>query len=167
MLSLVQVYKEYQFVIAAAPSQPADLYQSLIKELDVEVVVNQTYPLLQKAEVAIVTSGTATLETALFGVPEVVCYKGGAVSYAIAKRLVKVDYISLVNLIMDEEVVTELIQEESNKDRLKEEFDKLITVEYRANIIRKYAKLKEKLGGAGASKKTAALMMKYLKPVSS
>lgn len=162
MLKLVPTYKDYQFVIAAAPSHPPEFYQSFIKGLDVEIVVNQTYPLLQKAEAAIVTSGTATLETALFGVPEVVCYKGGAISFAIAKQLVKVDYISLVNLIMDEEVVTELIQEELNHKNLKNEFDKLIAPDYRSNIIGKYTMLKEKLGGAGASKKTAALMLKYL-----
>src|ERR1019366_1651984 len=101
MLSLVKQYTNYQFVIAAAPSQTKDFYQTLIGDSDVKIVFDQTYQLLQKAEVALVTSGTATLETALFGVPEIVCYKGGAVSFAIAKQLVKVKYISLVNLIMD------------------------------------------------------------------
>ena len=109
-----------------------------------------------------VTSGTATLETALFGVPEVVCYKGGAISFAIAKQLVKVKYISLVNLIMDKEIVTELIQNDLNETNLKSEVDKLLTPSTRKVMLENYAELKAKLGGSGASKKAAELMIKYL-----
>ena len=162
MLSVVKYYKDYQFVIAAAPIHDMDVYKSFIGNLNVEVVVNQTYQLLQKAEFALVTSGTATLEAALFGVPEVVCYKGGAISFAIAKQLVKVEYISLVNLIMEEEIVKELIQDELNENNLKNEINKLMNSENRLIINRKYSDLKEKLGGAGASKKTATLMFNYL-----
>jgi lipid-A-disaccharide synthase len=161
MLSLVKQYPNYQFVIAAAPSQQAEYYQTFIGNEDVKIVFGQTYQLLQKAEVALVTSGTATLETALFGVPEVVCYKGGAISYTIAKQLVKVKYISLVNLIMDEEIVKELIQNEFNERNLKAEFEKLLNNQNRIKMLSQYAKLKAKLGGSGASKKAAELMISY------
>jgi lipid-A-disaccharide synthase len=162
MLSMVKKYEKYQFVIAAAPSQTKEFYQTFIGNSNVEIVFGQTYELLQKSELALVTSGTATLETALFGVPEIVCYKGGAISYAIAKQLVKVEYISLVNLIMDEEIVKELIQNELNENNLKIELDKLLNPETRIKMLSKYAKLKAKLGGSGASQKTAELMVAYL-----
>ena len=163
MLSVVKQYKNYQFVIAAAPSQNKDFYQTFIGDSDVKIVFNETYQLLQKSEAALVTSGTATLETALFGIPEVVCYKGGAISYAIAKQLVKVKYISLVNLIMDEEIVKELIQSELNENNLKVELDKLLNPQSRIKLLAQYSKLKMKLGGSGASKKAAELMISYLK----
>jgi lipid-A-disaccharide synthase len=162
MLSMVKHYKNYQFVIAAAPSQNKEFYQTFIGDLDVKIVFGETYQLLQKSEAALVTSGTATLETALFGIPEVVCYKGGAISYAIAKQLVKVKYISLVNLIMDEEIVKELIQNELNENNLKVELDKLFNPQSRIKMLSHYTKLKIKLGGSGASKKTAELMISYL-----
>ncbi len=163
MLSMRKHYPDYQFVIAGAPSQNKEFYQPFISNVDVKILFNQTYQLLQKAHVAIVTSGTATIETALFGVPEVVCYKGGAISFAIAKQLVKVKYISLVNLIMDKEIVKELIQNELNETNLKVELDKLLNPDSRKKIVSDYAELIQKLGGAGASKKTAGLMINYLK----
>lgn len=163
MLSMQKYYDNYLFVIAGAPSQSKEFYQTFISNSNVEIVYNQTYQLLQKAEVALVTSGTATLETALFGVPEVVCYKGGAISYAIAKQLVKVKYISLVNLIMDKEIVKELIQGELNETNLKIELDKLLNPGTRNKLLADYAGLIEKLGGSGASKKTATLMINYLR----
>ncbi|MBA3972209.1 MAG: lipid-A-disaccharide synthase [Bacteroidetes bacterium] len=162
MLSIKDSYPEYQFVIAGAPSQNKEYYNSLIGDANVPVVFGQTYRLLQRAEAALVTSGTATLETALFGVPEVVCYKGGAISYSIAKQLIKVKYISLVNLIMDKEIVKELIQNELNEANLKLELDKLLEKETRDKLLADYAALKEKLGGAGASAKAAGLMFAYL-----
>lgn len=163
MLSMQKHYPDFQFVIAGAPSQHKEFYQTFIRNADVKIVFNQTYQLLQKAEAALVTSGTATLEAALFGVPEVVCYKGGAISYSIAKKLVKVKYISLVNLIMDKEIVKELIQNELNETNLKIELDKLFNSNSRKNMLNDYAELKTKLGGSGASKKTAELMFSYLK----
>lgn len=163
MISMQKYYENYQFVIAGAPSQSHDFYQTFISNSGIQIVYNQTYQLLQKAEAALVTSGTATLETALFGVPEVVCYKGGAISYAIAKQLVKVKYISLVNLIMDKEIVKELIQFELNETNLKAELDKLLSPGTRNKLLNDYAELTNKLGGPGASKKTAALMVSYLK----
>lgn len=163
MLSVMKHYPNYEFIIAGAPSQTKEYYEEFTKGYSIKIVFNKTYPLLQKAEAALVTSGTATLETALFGVPEVVCYKGGAISYSIAKQLIKVKYISLVNLIMDKEIVKELIQHELNEANLKAELDKLLAPASRAKIIDDYKKLKDALGGAGASKKTASLMLEYLK----
>jgi lipid-A-disaccharide synthase len=163
MLSMQKHFSDFQFVIAGAPSQNKEFYQTFIGNSEVKIVFNQTYQLLQKAEAALVTSGTATLEAALFGVPEVVCYKGGAISYSIAKKLVKVKYISLVNLIMDKEIVKELIQNELNETNLKIELDKILISNSRKIMLDNYAELKLKLGGTGASKKTAELMFAYLK----
>lgn len=163
MLALQKQYSNYEFVIAGAPSQTPEYYSTFIKDQNIKIVFNQTYQLLQKAEAALVTSGTATLETALFGVPEVVCYKAGGISYTIAKQLIKVKYISLVNLIMDKEIVKELIQHELSESNLKAELDKLLNPVTRNKIIQDYSELKQKLGGAGASKKAASLMINYLK----
>jgi lipid-A-disaccharide synthase len=118
---------------------------------------------LSNATAALVTSGTATLETALFKVPEVVCYKGSWISYQIAKRIITLKYISLVNLIMDKEVVTELIQEECNSKRICEELKKILNPNYRQNLLHQYVVLEEKLGGIGASEKTAKLIVEDLK----
>ncbi|MCW3085503.1 MAG: lipid-A-disaccharide synthase [Bacteroidetes bacterium] len=163
MLSMQKYYPEHQFVIAGAPSQSKAFYKTFIQNANVDIVYNETYPLLQKATAALVTSGTATLETALFGVPEVVCYKGGAISYMIARQLVKVKYISLVNLIMDKEIVKELIQNELNEANLKTELDKLLNPASRRQMLDNYTELKTKLGGAGASRNTAELMIAELK----
>ena len=105
------------------------------------------------------TSGTATLETALFGVPQVVCYKASSISYAIAKRLVKVKYISLVNLIMDKEIVRELIQHDLNEAEVKAELTKLLTSSHRENMQLAYKELREKLGNSGASERAAELIV--------
>ncbi len=163
MLSIKNQYPNYQFVIAGAPSQSKEYYHEFNIGNDTPIVFNQTYHLLKQATAALVTSGTATLETALFGIPEVVCYKGGKISYHIAKQLIKVKYISLVNLIMDNEIVKELIQDELNEKNLKAELDKLLAPTTRNKMIDDYKILKEKLGGSGASKKAAELMIGYLK----
>jgi lipid-A-disaccharide synthase len=163
MLNVRNDFKDYQLVVAGAPSQPKEFYETFLRGTGVKILFNETYSLLQQSHAALVTSGTATLETALFGVPEVVCYKGGYISYQIAKRLVKVKYISLVNLIMDREVVKELIQDEFNEDTLKKELDRLISDKpYREQMLRDLAELKSRLGGSGASRKTAALMLESL-----
>ena len=159
MLSVVNSFPEYQFVIAGAPSQEFSFYESFITNENIKFVSNQTYPLLQNSTAALVTSGTATLETALFKVPEVVCYKGSWASYQIAKRIITLKYISLVNLIMDEEVVTELIQEDCNTKRISDELKKILEPNYREALLHKYDVLEEKLGGIGASKKTAQLIV--------
>lgn len=163
MLSVVDDFKDYQFVIAGAPSQDYEFYQQFITNKNIKFISNKTYDLLRSSTAALVTSGTATLETALFKVPEVVCYKGSWASYQIAKRIITLKYISLVNLIMDQEVVTELIQNECNPKRIKEELQKLLNPNYRQNLLKNYDILEQKLGGIGASKKTAKLIVADLK----
>jgi lipid-A-disaccharide synthase len=163
MLSIKDEFKDHQFVIAGAPSQSKEYYMQFTEGKDVKILFGETYSLLQQATAALVTSGTATLETALFGVPEVVCYKGGYISYHIAKRLVKVKYISLVNLIMDREVVKELIQDGFNTTALKNELSRLLNDKnYREQMLSDLEELQKKLGGKGASRNTAKLMLQYL-----
>jgi len=163
MLSVVDDFPEYQFVIAGAPSQEFSLYESFITHENIKFISNKTYDLLRNATAALVTSGTATLETALFKVPEVVCYKGNWISYQIAKRVITLKYISLVNLIMDEEVVTELIQDDCTSQRIREELIKILEQEHSKKLLQKYAQLEEMLGGIGASEKTAKLIVADLK----
>lgn len=163
MLSIVTDFPEYQFVIAGAPSQEYQFYKPFLTKKNVKFISNKTYDLLSIATAALVTSGTATLETALFKVPEVVCYKGSWISYQIAKRVITLKYISLVNLIMDEEVVTELIQDKFNSKNLKQELSKLLDKNHRKAILKKYEDLECKLGGIGASEKTAKLILNDLK----
>ena len=159
MLSVVDDFLDYQFVIAGAPSQEFSFYESFIINENIKFVSNKTYDLLRIAKAALVTSGTATLETALFKVPEVVCYKGSWASYQIAKRIITLKYISLVNLIMDEEVVVELIQENCSKKQISKELKKIVNPEYQKIVIGKYDQLENKLGGKGASQKTAKLIV--------
>ncbi|OUR94495.1 lipid-A-disaccharide synthase [Flavobacteriales bacterium 34_180_T64] len=163
MLSVVNDFKAYQFVIAGAPSQELSFYNTFIKNSNVSFVSNETYDLLSVSTAALVTSGTATLETALFKVPQVVCYKGSWVSYQIGKRLVKLDYISLVNLIMNAEVVTELIQNKFNKNTLKKELQNILDDAERIKFFINYYELEKKLGGKGASEKTAKLIIESVK----
>ena len=159
MLSVVDDFPDYQFVIAGAPSQDYSFYQQFINNPNVHFVSNKTYDLLSVSTAALVTSGTATLETALFKVPEVVCYKGSWLSYQIGKRLVKnIKYISLVNLIMDKEVVTELIQNDCNTKNLKKELSIVLEDYERAKFFLNYYDLEKQLGGKGASEKVAALI---------
>ncbi len=160
MMEMVPEFPDYQFVIAGAPSVDLSFYEKFIKGSQIAIVQNQTYQLLQHAQAALVTSGTATLETALFGVPEVVCYKGNRISYEIAKRIVKVKYISLVNLIMDREVVTELIQNEMNTARLQHELSTILfDGDRKKQLALDYKALWQKLGGPGASAKAAGIVV--------
>ena len=158
MLSLVNDFKDYQFVIAGAPSQDYDFYKGFINHDNVAFISNKTYDLLSISTAALVTSGTATLETALFKVPQVVCYKANAISYQIAKRIITLKYISLVNLIMDREVVTELIQGDLNKNRLKKELTTILESEKRERLFLDYYELEKQLGGRGASDNAAKLI---------
>jgi lipid-A-disaccharide synthase len=168
MLEVVDDFSNYQFVIAGAPGIEDAFYSDFITNTNVTFIRNKTYDLLFHAHAALVTSGTATLETALFKVPEVVCYKGSWISYQIAKRIITLKYISLVNLIMDEEIVTELIQNEMNPKRLKEELSKILQLENRKIMLEKYDHLEKKLGGAGASEQVANLILHQInKPNSS
>lgn len=162
MLSVTNDFRDYQFVIAGAPSQEFSFYEQFLTNKNVKFVSNKTYDLLSYAKAALVTSGTATLETALFKVPEVVCYKGSWISYQIAKRVITLKYISLVNLIMDAPVVAELIQEECNSSRIKEELLKILKTDQREQLLKDYDILENKLGGIGASEKTAKFIVKEL-----
>jgi lipid-A-disaccharide synthase len=161
MLKMVPKFPDHQFVIAGAPSQELSFYENMIADEDVAIVENMTYDLLSVSNAALVTSGTATLETALLKIPEVVCYKGNKISYQIGKRLVNVKFISLVNLILDKEVVTELIQDEFNEKNLEDELFKILDHKYREEMFDQYYELEQKLGGKGASEKTAKLVIKY------
>jgi len=162
MLSINQQFKSYQFVIAGAPSLEEGFYRPYLKANEVGFVPNQTYSLLHNAHAALVTSGTATLETALFKVPQVVCYKGNWISYQIAKRIITLNYISLVNLIMDKEVVKELIQSALNTENLAAALTTLLAGPKREAMLLDYESLSQKLGGIGASKKTARLIVENL-----
>lgn len=159
MLSVVNDFPDYQFVIAGAPSQEYSFYAPFLKTKNSHFISNKTYDLLSISTAALVTSGTATLETALFKVPEVVCYKGSWTSYQIAKRIVTLKYISLVNLIMDMEVVTELIQDNCTSKNIKTELQKLLEPNYRKQVLENYNTLEKQLGGSGASEKTAKLIV--------
>jgi lipid-A-disaccharide synthase len=166
MLSAADKFPAYRFAVAAAPSLPRSFYVQCIGNKNVAVIENQTYALLMHSHAALVTSGTATLETALFGVPEVVCYKGGRISYLIARSLVKVDFISLVNLVMGREVVKELIQDDLNEKNLETELRQLLENGDRREAMKKsYEELRQKLGGRGASEKTAGLIVDHLKQI--
>ncbi len=162
MLSVVPVFPEYDFVIAGAPSLDADFYSKFTKESRVHFVAGETYALLQCARAALVTSGTATLETALFKVPQVVCYKGSWLSYQIAKRIITLKYISLVNLIMDREVVTELIQNDLTHKALVRELKAVLSGPKREAVLNAYDDLETKLGGGGASEKAARMIVNSL-----
>lgn len=156
MLEAAKHFPHYQFVVAQAPAQPASFYQTMLAAYP-EVLLaisGQTYALLTKAKAALVTSGTATLETALFGVPQVVCYKGSALSYQIAKRLVKIKYISLVNLIMDKPVVKELIQSDLTVTNIKQELTAILQNSER--IKADYQNLKQLLQKEGYASARAA-----------
>lgn len=161
MLKVVPHFPEYQFVIAGVSSIDKSLYKRIIGNTDVFLTENQTYDLLQNASAAVVTSGTATLETALFTVPEVVCYKSSGLSYRIAKWLIKVKYISLVNLVMDKEVVKELIQSDLTENNIVKELENLLhNGKRQRQILEDYEDMKERLGNAGASEKAAAVIVK-------
>ncbi len=166
MLSVTENFPEHQFVIAAAPSFDRNYYQQFIGDKQVKLVFSQTYDLLNQATAAVVASGTATLETALFHVPQVVVYKGGTISIAIARLLVKIKFISLVNLIMNREVVKELIQEDCNPVNIKIILENLINGDARKVMLQDYQELSEKMGTPGASEKTAGLMLRYLSEMS-
>lgn len=168
MLSVVSYFTDYQFVIAGAPSQPKEFYDAILKDSKsgkaVYLVQNQTYDLLSHAKAALVTSGTATLETALFKVPEVVCYKGSSISYAIAKRVVgnRIKFIALVNLLVDRLLVKELIQQDLNTDNLRQALQEVLHSD-NANVIKQgYEELRQKLGNVGASGRAAKSITTYL-----
>lgn len=159
MLKMADRFTDYQFIIGGAPSQEYEFYKQFIDKQNVKFISNKTYDLLSVSHAALVTSGTATLETALFKVPEIVCYKTSWLSYQIGKRIIKLKFISLVNLIMDREVVRELIQDDFNETQLEEELHKILQGSKREKQLSDYLKLEKKLGGEGASKRTAEFII--------
>ncbi|GAA4098871.1 lipid-A-disaccharide synthase [Mucilaginibacter panaciglaebae] len=162
MLAVADQFPDYQFIIAGAPSFTAGYYQRYVKGRDIQVLFNATYDILTNAHAAIVASGTATLEAALFNVPQVVVYKGNNISIAIARMVVKIKFISLVNLIVDRGIVKELIQEDCNPIAIGAEMDLILNDEnYRDEMLANYDALDEKMGAPGASATTAALIVKY------
>ena len=163
MLEATKDFKGYQFIIAGAPSLDPEFYDQFISK-DTNILFGKTYDILSASEAAIVTSGTATLETALLNIPEVVCYKASPISYSIAKRLVKIKFISLVNLIMDEEIVKELIQNDCNAKMIENELKQIVIGgNKRELMLSKYAEMAEILGGGGASKKVAHSLLKTIR----
>jgi len=164
MLEATRGMEDLHFVLALAPSQDASMYKELLDHRrNISLIPGETYAILSASAAALVTSGTATLETALFGVPEVVCYKANKISYYIARQLIKVKYISLVNLVMDREIVKELIQAELNPKQLRAELLKLLETPEREKMLSSFQDLKLKLGGEGASEKAASIIDSYLK----
>jgi lipid-A-disaccharide synthase len=162
MLAVADQFKDFRFVIAGAPSFKPEFYDQFLKDKNIPVIFNATYDLLTNAYAAIVASGTATLETALLNVPQVVVYKGNALTIAIARMLVKIRFISLVNLIVDKGIVTELIQEECNDLKIAAELNAIVNDQpNRAAMLRNYDELDQRMGHPGASAKTAALIIKY------
>lgn len=165
MLAAAKHFPQERFVVAAAPSVPETFYRALLGDAPIDLVFGKTYEVLRRAKAAVVTSGTATLETALFGVPEVVCYSGSTINVWLARRLVKVRFISLVNLIMDREVVRELVQQDMNDGAIRAELQRLLHDHaYRERMSADLGALREKLGGPGASARTARLLWKSLRP---
>lgn len=164
MLAMAEDFPEEQFVVAGAPSIPTEFYQNFLDQgsENVHLISGRTYDLLNEAYAAMVTSGTATLETGLFGVPQLVCYRGGRLSYLIARRLVNVKYISLVNLILDRPLLHELIQDDFRTAVLKQELRALLGPEEQQRLRTGYAELRDFLGQSGAAKRTAGLIKTYL-----
>jgi lipid-A-disaccharide synthase len=164
MLKMVSDFPEHQFVVAATKTLSEEIYSKLIGEIPVKMVYDKTYDVLDQAEAALVTSGTATLETALLNIPQVVCYKANPASYTIAKNLVNIKYISLVNLIMNKEIVVELIQHDLNQKLLKQELQAILKDGVkREKVLADYSEMRERVGGAGASERGADLMIDYLR----
>ncbi|WP_162055724.1 lipid-A-disaccharide synthase [Pontibacter pamirensis] len=163
MLSVLPSFRDYQFVVAGVSNFSKAYYEQYNKDPNIKVIYDQTYDLLAHAQAALVTSGTATLETALFGVPQVVCYRTSAISYSIAKMVIKVPYISLVNLIADKPVVTELIQDDFTPKKIIAELKNVL---FDKHFIRKqeegYILVRQKIGNFRTAERAAQLMVKYL-----
>ena len=164
MLEAAKKYPEYQLIVAGAPNLNESFYKEIAAGREMSWISNRTYDLLNNSYAGMVTSGTATLETALFNVPQVVCYKGSAASYQIAKRLIKVDYISLPNLILNQKIVTELIQNDLTVSKLQAELDLILgETAARQQMLNSYQELFDVLGSGGASKKIASLLLDKVK----
>lgn len=159
MLEVVDDYPEFEFVLAGAAHISDDIYSSYIRDKNVRLIKGQTYDVVKNAHAALVCSGTATLETALLNCPQVVCYRFSNLSYQIGKMVIKVKYISLVNLIMDRKIVSELIQDDFNRESIKKELSAILDGVPRQEMLNSYAALRIKVGEAGASKRAAELIV--------
>lgn len=163
MLSVTPFFTDYQFVVAAAPSLPEALFRAYLSGYpQVNLVVGDTYGVLQRAQAALVKSGTSTLETALLDVPQVVCYAGSPISYVIARRVVRVPYISLVNLVLERPLVRELIQHDLNTTSLCQALGDILQPAQAEAIRAGYRELRERLGGPGASERAAQRILEFL-----
>lgn len=163
MLSVAGDFPGYRFVVAGVTAQSEKLYRKYLADRpDVSIIFDQTYGLLKHASAALVKSGTSTMETALFNVPQVICYRTSSGTYFLARLFARVKYIGMVNLMMDKTVATELIQDRLNYDNLKTELGNLLDENNKKRIFEDYAKLKGKLGGTGASERLAGLIHSYL-----
>ena len=160
VIKIVDYFPDHQFIVAGAPNIELSYYKSILKNKRIKVIENKTYEILSISTAAIVTSGTATLETALFKVPQVVCYKSSYFSYFIAKLIVNIKYISLVNLIMDQQIVKELIQQDCNKDKIRNELEKILDLNNKKSLQIKYDELTSILGNSGTSKRVALDIIK-------
>ena len=163
MMELADHFTDYQFIIAGAPSIPSSFYRSITGDSYLPISTDKTYEVLKGAKAAVITSGTATLEAAILQVPQVVCYRTSAFSYWIGKQVIKVPFISLVNLILNKQVVAELVQADFNKERLIQEIDKLLNKKHKTVILKEYQNLIEKLGEKGASERAAQAISSLLK----
>lgn len=164
MVALAEAHPEWQFVVAGVSWQPSELYQSFIKGADIKVLTDKTYGLLKYASGAVVCSGTATLETALIGTPEVVCYRMDEFSYRVARAFVKIGFISLVNIIMGREVVRELIQHDMTVGNASKELRDIMEGGAKhTKMVADYKELQEIVGSEGASDRFAARMVELLK----
>lgn len=164
MLSQVYEFPDYQFVVAGVSNLPRELYLRWQSLFQFKMVYDDAYNLLVNSEAALVTSGTATLETALLNIPQVVCYKAGRLSYEIGKRVIKIPFISLVNLIAEKEIVKELIQNDLNQERLKNELTTIISGgENRLTMLESYQKVQERIGKKGASERVGKAIVEILR----
>lgn len=163
MLSICEEFKDYQFIIAGISSIDQELYQTHTKNYRIKIIYDCTHQLVNNSVAALVTSGTATLETALLSIPQIVCYKTNEITYRLVKSLVDVKYISLVNLIMDKMIVKELIQKDFNSAQLKEELHKLLEEKTRNNLLKEYSKMIDKLGNNNVSEKVAEAVVDSLR----
>lgn len=165
MMQVADKYPNYRFLLACAPSMEREFYEGIVgkKCSNIKLLFGETYSILRHSDAAIINSGTASLEAALIGVPQVVCYGGNEISYQIAKRVVKLKYISLANLIMDKGLFKELIQHDCTPQKISQELDNLLNnSEYRAKMMSDYKNVRDVLGGKGASAKVARAMIEEL-----
>ncbi len=162
MSGLPALFPEYDFVIAGAPSLPESLYRQYLGNAPIPVFFNQTYAILNSARAAVVTSGTATLETALFNVPQVVGYRTGSLQYHLGKRIVKISYFSLVNLILNRDVVPELLQNEFNLTNIQKHLAGILSGKEHEKMLKDYRKLSRVIGPQSASSKVAQRIIDML-----